>query len=104
MMVAQAYTIVISLCKGDPVEMMSYTAHMGSYNPENVDFKLQECYEEIKTKKVKAGVADTTWIDHEEKVIILKSDLDWKVEVRGYTDEELFNTHVNRIREIEGVA
>lgn len=104
MMVTQAYTIVVSLCSGDPVDMLGYTAHMGSYNPEKVDFNFPECYEEIKTKYVKPGIADTTWIDHEDKVIILKSDEEWKVEVRSYENEELFHTHVNRIREIEGVA
>jgi len=99
MMINQAYTVLMTLCSGEPQMMPGYEAHLGKFNPDKVDFQMIEDYQEIKSKEVKAGIADTTWIDEVEKVMILKSDLDWKVELRKYTDPEMFKLHVDIIRE-----
>ena len=103
MIISQAYSAFISLCSGEPQEHEGYTAHLGKYNPEKVDFQMQDCYEEIITKDPKPGIADTTWIDTEEMVMVIKGDLDWKIEVRKYTDRNVFNKHVAKIKEIEEV-
>jgi|GEM_PF-2834679 len=104
MIVSQAYSIFMILCSGEPQEYEGYTAHLGKYNPEKVEFKMQDCYEEIVTKDPKPGIADTVWIDVEEKVMVLKGDSDWKIEVRNYTDKNLFDEHVRKIKEIEGMT
>lgn len=99
--ITQAYEAVMSLCY-NKLEYEDFTAHMGRLF-DDTKWQMGKDYEEIPTKEPKPGIADMTWIDKNEEVMVFRSLSEKKVEVRVYHDSDLFKSHVNKIKEIEGL-
>jgi len=103
MIVSQAYTVQKALCSGEPVEREEYSSFLGKFNPEKVEFKMHDEYSMIVSRAPEPGVADTVWVAPDENVIIIKGDMDWKVELRIYRSKLFFEEAVKRIKELNGV-
>lgn len=100
----EAYDIAMILCHKTRTGF-GYTYYQGNYNPETDEFKMLPRYTEIPSKPpVHSHIADMTWIDDEDKVMICRYPEMRMVEVRQYTDHELFDEHVTKIKEIEGIV
>lgn len=100
--VTEAYNIQMILCHKER-DFGDYGYSQGHYNPKDTKFDMLPRYEAIPTKNPSPGIADMTWVDNEDKVMVIKEDASGTVEVRLYRDEDLFNQHVSKIKEIEGV-
>ena len=99
----EAYDIAMILCHTTK-NGFGYQYSRGNYKPEEDTFQMLPRYAEIPSKPpVPSNIADMTWIDTEDKVMICRYPELKVVEVRQYTDHDLFDIHVAKIKEIEGI-
>lgn len=98
----EAYDIAIILCH-KKIAGFGYDCHQGYYKPDEDTFQMLPRYTKLPTKKPSPGIADMTWIDDEDKVMICRYPDMKMVEVRQYIDHDLYEEHVEKIKEIEGI-
>jgi hypothetical protein len=99
----EAYDIAMILCHKNG-SGLGYNYTQGNYNTETDEFKMLPRYTTIPSKPpVPSNIPDMTWIDTEDKVMICRYPELKVVEVRQYDDYDLFDTHVAKIKEIEGI-